>query len=340
MSVLLPFSILGAPGDDALDVADVFSTDLYTGNGSTQTITNGIDLAGEGGLVWQKCRSTSQGHYIVDTERGHQYWIESQSTSAQQTALLTTNVTSFDSTGFTLGGDYSVGPNVSGRTYAAWSFRRAPKFFDVVTFTTNGSGQATVSHSLGTNQIGCVFIKSTVIGQDWKVVHRGFPSTGYYATLNSTAAATDRGTAQYSATDTTITFLDNLNSTTAYVAYLFAHDTSDSGIIQCGSYTGNGSSSSGPTITLGWEPQWVMIKGVDSTYSGESHWYIFDAARGIPSGDDPSLEADTSSAENATTGSNDLLDLTSTGFRIATNASYLNNSGDDFIYIAIRAEGA
>ena len=39
-----------------LEVEEVFSTYLYTGNGSTQTITNGIDLAGEGGLVWIKKR--------------------------------------------------------------------------------------------------------------------------------------------------------------------------------------------------------------------------------------------------------------------------------------------
>ncbi len=32
-----------------LYVEDVFSTYLYTGNGSTQAITNGIDLAGKGG---------------------------------------------------------------------------------------------------------------------------------------------------------------------------------------------------------------------------------------------------------------------------------------------------
>lgn len=31
-------------------VDDVFSTYLYAGNGSTQTITNGIDLAGRFGL--------------------------------------------------------------------------------------------------------------------------------------------------------------------------------------------------------------------------------------------------------------------------------------------------
>ena len=37
---------------DAVFVEDVFQNWLYTGNGSTQTITNGIDLAGKGGLVW------------------------------------------------------------------------------------------------------------------------------------------------------------------------------------------------------------------------------------------------------------------------------------------------
>ena len=49
----------GVGGGGDLYIEDLFSTDLYTGNSSTQTITNGIDLAGEGGLVWGKCRSTS-----------------------------------------------------------------------------------------------------------------------------------------------------------------------------------------------------------------------------------------------------------------------------------------
>ena len=45
----------GSAGGDPLYVEDVFSTYLYDGNGSTQTITNGIDLDGEGGLVWLWC---------------------------------------------------------------------------------------------------------------------------------------------------------------------------------------------------------------------------------------------------------------------------------------------
>src|SRR3990172_9412524 len=42
-----------------LYVDDVFSSFVYSGNGSTQTITNGIDLAGEGGLVWTKSRNNA-----------------------------------------------------------------------------------------------------------------------------------------------------------------------------------------------------------------------------------------------------------------------------------------
>jgi hypothetical protein len=39
--------------------------------GSTQTITNGIDLDGEGGLVWIKQRNQErQNHRFIDTERG------------------------------------------------------------------------------------------------------------------------------------------------------------------------------------------------------------------------------------------------------------------------------
>jgi hypothetical protein len=49
-------------------VDDVFSAYTYTGNGSTQTINNGIDLAGKGGLVWVKGRNTPNWtHSLLDT---------------------------------------------------------------------------------------------------------------------------------------------------------------------------------------------------------------------------------------------------------------------------------
>ncbi len=46
-------------------IEDVFSTYLYTGNGSTQTITNGIDTSTKGGLVWMKSRSASYSHALL-----------------------------------------------------------------------------------------------------------------------------------------------------------------------------------------------------------------------------------------------------------------------------------
>jgi hypothetical protein len=49
----------GNAGGDNLYVEDVFSTYLYEGTGTAQTITNGIDLDGEGGMVWIKTRNVS-----------------------------------------------------------------------------------------------------------------------------------------------------------------------------------------------------------------------------------------------------------------------------------------
>ena len=45
-------------GGAGLDVDEVFSTSSYNGSGSAQTITNGIDLSNEGGLLWLKSRSS------------------------------------------------------------------------------------------------------------------------------------------------------------------------------------------------------------------------------------------------------------------------------------------
>ena len=55
---------------EVTNVENVFSTHLYTGTNSAQTITNGIDLAGEGGLVWMKSRTNAaiNDHALFDSE--------------------------------------------------------------------------------------------------------------------------------------------------------------------------------------------------------------------------------------------------------------------------------
>ena len=120
-----------------------------------------------------------------------------------------------------------------------------------------------------------------------------------------------------------------------FVAYLFAHDDSEEGMIQCGSYTGNGSTT-GPIIDLGFEPQWLMIK----RSSDVSGWYIMDSMRGLPV-DGPanntatrSLQAQESNAEGTSTSSD--VDINPTGFQCTTDSNGSNANGSTYIYMAIR----
>ncbi len=131
-------------------IEDVFSTYLYTGNDSTQTITNGIDLANEGGLVWIKGRSSAKNNALYDTERGVNQYLYSNSTLASTSG--TNMVTAFNSDGFSIGSNALV--NEGPITYASWTFRKAPRWFDCVTYSGTGSAQA-IAHNLGVAP-GCV----------------------------------------------------------------------------------------------------------------------------------------------------------------------------------------
>ena len=65
-------------------IEDVFSTYLYTGNNTSQTITNGIDLSGKGGLTWLKCRNIASTYNLLfDTARPQEYGLSSDLTNAQ-----------------------------------------------------------------------------------------------------------------------------------------------------------------------------------------------------------------------------------------------------------------
>ncbi|MDB4299776.1 hypothetical protein N9928_01860, partial [bacterium] len=186
-----------------VNVEDVFSTYLYDGNGSTQTITNGLDLGGEGGLVWIKKRneSSNSDHMLFDTERGPNERLRSNTTDRQYTR--TDQLNSFDSSGFTLGGDSPASPNNSGKEYASWSFRKAPKFFDVVTYTGDGTTGRAISHNLGC-EVGAIFVKTTSGSSNWYVYNRNLTSANYGLKLNGTDAEAFWGTGNV--TDTTFSF--------------------------------------------------------------------------------------------------------------------------------------
>ena len=329
-------------GAGGLDVSEVFSTYLYDGNSSsstttTQKITNDIDLSTEGGLVWIKKRNGTAAHALVDTERGGNKELNTAASTLETTADSSQNI-AFNTDGFTMTGYYLYNAtiNKSSETYASWTFRKAPKFFDVQTWS-GTTGSRTISHDLN-GTVGCIIFKRRDSNDSWWVVHRA--SSGgfgdYYTLDTSNASNPSSGVSNVTSSSFDVSSYYNGSGST-WVAYIFAHNDGDGDfgdgtqdIIKCGSYTGNGSTD-GPEIDLGFEPQWIMVKRTDST----SPWTMWDVMRGLANNgtsDDRRLKADTSDAES----NSPFGHPTSTGFTITgTNGDY-NASGGPYIYIAIR----
>ena len=317
-------------------IEDVFSTWLYTGNGSTQTITNGIDLAGMGGLLWIKNRNEAYEHSLFDTARGINNILVSNTAGAQSN--LGSPLTALSS-GFSLNSSSSGYPNLNdpSYTYASWTFRKQPKFFDVVTYTGDGtSGLRYINQSLGSAP-GFIIVKKTSSTGNWFCYSRGLPSTNYSISLNLTDAATDNGLQVWDATATQFAVHSGLGLNTSgatYVAYLFAHNaggfglTGTDNVISCGSFTNNASVIN---VNLGYEPQWVLYK--NASQSTGWNWAILDNMRGWVDGgpaasDDAFLFPNLSNAEvKSISGA-----PTATGFRF----DFSTTGTDTFIYIAIR----
>ncbi len=340
-------SAAGAAADKVY-VDDVFSTFLYDGTGSAQTINNGIDLSGEGGAVWIKNRSNSNGHRLVDTERGATESLEPHDTNANATESQ--GLTAFTSTGFSVGTQTHF--NNNGNHLCSWTFRKAPGFFDVVTYTGNGSHRD-ISHSLG-SEPGSIWIKRTDGDESWIVYHRSLDQGGGSgATAHMAGLELDSNGAQYGGTlrwsssgggedHTATTFHVSGHSAIngsgmTYVAYIFAHDDQSFGdagnesIIKCGSYTGTG--SDGNFVNVGFEPQWILLKS-SAGYDGP--WVINDVMRGMANVDDNSqtrsLKANQNSAE-----SNDIFSPPySNGFVVNGTGAFKNGNGNTYVYIAIR----
>ena len=317
----------GAGGAAATYIENVFSTYLYTGTGAALTITNNINLSGSGGLVWIKSRSATTGHRLTDTVRGVTKSLASETTAAEATE--STGLTAFGTTGFTLGADADY--NTSAATYASWTFREQPKFFDVVTYTGDGANR-TIAHNLGSVP-GCIIVKRTDTTGAWQVYHRSLSNTEYLV-LNTSAAVATGATRWNSTTATSSVFSLGTDSSVnaaagTYVAYIFAHDAGGFGlaatdnVISCGSFTADGSGVA--SVTLGYEPQWILAKSA----SGTSNWWLADNMRGMTASNQTNyLSANTANQE---VGPSVLYGPTATGFN-----AQAQNASETYIYIAIR----
>ena len=321
----------------------VMDVKLWTGNGSSQTITT--DFSPD--FVWIKQRNGTSYHTLQDIVRGATKDLYSNVTDAEGTYAQSLNA--FNSNGFTLGNAGWV--NGSSNTYVGWAFdagsstvtntsgsissqvrANASAGFSIITYQSGGSGATidTVGHGLGVSP-SLYIVKNRDISVGWLVAFSGFSSpTQDYLSLNTTDAKGNVGVDLWSFSSTTLGVRQSSVATAAgqnIVVYAFAPVV---GYSSFGSYTGNGSSD-GPFVFTGFRPRWIMVKRTDST----EQWYINDAARDTYNVTGKSLRAQSSDAEASTGGANSSTwDILSNGFKLRDSGGGTNASGGTYVFAA------
>ena len=321
----------------------VMDATLYTGNSSTQTVTNAGAFKPD--LVWIKDRTVTSQHVWTDSVRGVDRQLFSSLTNAEQTS--TTGITSLNSNGFTTGANPSPtgATNSSSDAYVAWQWQagqgssssntngtitstvsvNASAGFSVVTWTGTGAN-ATVGHGLGVAP-QLIINKPRNSADNWISWHTSLGALGYIY-LNLTNASNSLAAMWNSTLPTSSVFSvgtnSNINSSAqTMVSYCW---TSIAGYSAFGSYTGNGSTD-GPFVYTGFRPRWVMFKRTDST----SSWTIWDTAMNTYNVVGNGLYADLSNAEST---GNSAFDYLSNGFKVRNSFANINSSGGTYIYMA------
>ena len=329
------------PDPAIADPTKHFNTVLYSGNGSSQTISS-LNFAPD--FTWIKSRSNSSSNALFDTVRGATKELISNDSAAEQT--FSDSLTAFTSDGFTLGADTSgAHVNVNSQTYASWNWlaggtavsntdgsitssvsANTTAGFSVVTWTNHN---VTVGHGLS-QAPELIIIKDRSATTSW-LVYSEPVGNGHTLFLNGTNAQ-DNGTTYFNSTSPTSSVFSVGTgiggSTDNYLAYCF-HGVD--GYSKIGSYTGN-NNADGPFIYTGFRPAWVMVK---SYSAGGTHydWPIYDSARSTYNAVGNVLEANQNQAEITGTGRGLPIDFLSNGFKHRSSYGE-NNSTPSYIYLA------
>ena len=321
---------------------DYFNTKLYTGNGSSQSIT-GVGFTQD--FTWIKIRSEVNHNRLMDTVRGATKELYSDLTSAEVTGA--NGLTSFDSDGFSLGTDNAF--NKSSATYASWNWKangtgsantdgtinstvsaNTTAGFSIVSFTGNSTSGATVGHGLGA--VPKMIILKLLSGSDnWTIYHSSLGNTKRLELNNANAPSTSATAGWNNTSPTTSVFSLGNNgqvngSGQTYIAYCFAEKT---GYSKFGSYTGNGSTD-GTFVYTGFKPAFFMYKNL----SAGQNWIIQDNKRANSFNEiNADFRANLSDAEATSTSYNDV-DFLSNGIKLREDNNDQNASGGSYIYMA------
>jgi len=320
-----------------------FNTKLYTGNGSTQSIT-GVGFQPD--WVWLKKRNSTADHGLYDAVRGVTKQLYSNDTAAEATNA--NSLTAFGTDGFSIGTSSMINGNSD--TFASWNWKangagsantdgtinstvsaNTTAGFSIVKYTGTGS-VATVGHGLGAAP-KMMLIRILEDPNDWQVYHQSIGNT-HKLNLNTTEGSSDQINRWNDTSPTSSVFTLGTHSSVnasgpTYIAYCFAEKK---GYSKFGSYTGN-DNADGTFVYTGFKPAWIIRKNIDGGVT--ESWFMEDNKRNTFNPANEWLAADQNSAEGANNFDTDFL---SNGFKMRSNNHGTNKGSTNYIYMAFAEE--
>ena len=322
---------------------------IYTGNGSTGQSITSLDFQPD--LIWFKSRSHARNNAWNDSVRGRAKVLYGDASLAQVTDDSDKGLISFDTSGFTLGASQNASShNNNGESLVAWAWKAGG---NSNTFNIDGVGYATAAAA------GLDGGTATPTGASVNT-KAGFSILKYNGTANQSIShglskapefTVEKELSNSTAWTVTTTAIDGsldylyLNSSDAKANYTVDVPTSSlvdigrnnecvmymwhsvPGYSKIGNFTGNGSAD-GSYVHLGFKPAWIILKRASA--SGNA-WGIFDNKRSTSNANTKSLFSNSTSAEYTT---NTAVDFLANGFKLRSNATYMNANGSTFLYMA------
>jgi hypothetical protein len=310
---------------------------LFTGNGSTQTITNAGGFSPD--FVWIKTRGSAQNNSLFDAVRGANQYLWSNLTNAETSSA--NGLTAFNSNGFSVGSNSDV--NQSTISMVAWQWdagtttvtntdgtissqvrANTTSGFSIVTYTGTGAN-ATVGHGLGVAPKMIIFKNRSVASNS--LAYLAEVGAVNIFTFNSNSAASSTPTALNSTAPTSSVFsvgtsANTNGSTNNIVAYCFAEIA---GFSRFGSYVGT-KNTDGPFVYTGFRPKYILLK----YFTSGTDWTVIDSSRSPANVSVNLLQPNTTAVESSLT----TIDFYSNGFKPRTSNTTVNDSGGPTYYIA------
>ena len=329
--------------DKGEQATNYFSTKLYTGNGSSRSIT-GVGFQPD--LSWFKSRSNASDHYWYDSIRGANKSLTSNKSVVEDTT--SGQFTSFDSDGFTLPDDTAGYVNYNARTYVAWNWRlnggttssdtngnrtttiqtNANAGISIATYNNPSQGNHTFGHGLGSKPEAFIWrARNTVMNWIWWDTYNFTDADRDGKYFNETIGFTSGSNWVTDVTDSIIEITDGQVSSGNDIDYWCISYKSVPGFSKINNFKGNGSSD-GPFFYTGFRPAWVMIKRIDVA----ENWWLLDNTRNTYNPVINYLSSNTNNQEYSNL--SNVVDFTSNGVKVRTTTTAINANGSTYVYMA------